>query len=120
MSQDEMRIRLAGIAGWFACILPALRTTARELGWAIALHGSMQRDMDLVAVPWVDEAAAPEVLVERLRNLLGGHIPNHAIEEWDRANRNPVDKPHGRKAWSIQLGGGAYIDLSIMPRVPAK
>ena len=26
---------------------------AREMGYALALHGSMNRDMDLIAVPWV-------------------------------------------------------------------
>ena len=32
---------------------------------------------------------------------------------------NPQAKPHGRLCWSIQLGGGAYIDLAVMPLVKA-
>jgi len=91
-------------------LLGALRVKARDLGYALAIHGSMRRDFDIVAVPWVAEVASPEVLVEAIRKVVGG-----AIAAGD--GRGPCSKPHGRLAWSIHLGGGPYIDLSITPRV---
>ncbi len=83
---------------------------ARELGYALCIHGSMTRDLDLVACPWTDDAAPAEELVYALRDEVHG-----AIEPADVAD--PTGKPHGRLAWRIHCGGGPYIDLSVMPRL---
>lgn len=113
----------------YACVLGTLRIKARELGYCLALHGSMVRDLDLVAVPWVDDAAPPEVLVEALRKILGGSIIPAGTKggRWDAEAgkfidavvENPSRKPHGRLAWNIHLGGQPVVDLSVMPRVPS-
>jgi hypothetical protein len=34
-----------------------MREEARRLGYTLAVHGSMKRDIDLVAVPWIQKAA---------------------------------------------------------------
>jgi hypothetical protein len=86
--------------------LPGLVEVARSCGYALAVHGSMKRDLDLVAIPWTDRAVSAEQLVEALRSQAGGAVPN-----------GPTEKPHGRRAWSILLGGGPYLDVSVMPRV---
>lgn len=109
-------------------VLDPVRKVARELGYCIAMHGSMQRDFDLVAVPWVEGAAEPEVLVKAVCECVSGHITDSGTEagKWDpEANTfvkavitQPEQKPHGRQAWSIQLGLGAFIDLSVMPKRP--
>jgi hypothetical protein len=44
--------------------LPRIRTAAKELGYAIALHGTLTRDLDLLAVPWIEDAAEPMALVK--------------------------------------------------------
>lgn len=88
-------------------ILPILRLMARSHGYALALHGSGQRDLDLIAVPWTDDAKEAEALVEALAFCI------HA-----QADQPPTEKPHGRRAWIIQLGGGLYLDLSVLPRQP--
>lgn len=86
-------------------ILPMLRLMARTHGYALTLHGSGQRDLDLVAIPWTEDAKSAEVLVTALAFCI------HA-----QADEPPIEKPHGRWGWVIQLGGGLYIDLSVMPR----
>lgn len=92
----------------FACLafLPRVVRIAREHGYALAVHGSLARDFDFVAIPWVDEAVKPEELVEAIRAAVGGFFDEHD---------HPASKPHGRRAWVIHLGGGPYIDLSVMP-----
>jgi hypothetical protein len=97
--------------GVYAAMLPALIETARPLGYALAVHGSLGRDFDLVAVPWVDDACAPLELAEALRECVGGY--------WKPRESNGVggSKAHGRRCWSIHLGGGCYLDISIMPRL---
>lgn len=99
-------------ASVYAWMVPALRAIAREHGYAIGLHGSMARDLDLVAVPWVDNAASAEVLVAAVMKAVGGSF---APADWG-FERNPAIRPHGRRAWSIYFSGSMfYIDLSIMP-----
>ncbi len=111
-------------AATFAWMVPHLSKVARIYGYAIGLHGSMDRDLDLMAVPWTDSAAPAETLVEALRESVDGFIRNDPPtkgNEYDAQTRNPNDKPHGRKAWSIYFAGRRfYIDLSVMPRVTAE
>lgn len=82
---------------------------ARQLGYALCIHGSMTRDLDLVACPWTYDAVPPFDLAQALCEEVGGAIDPHDIG-------NPTGKPHGRLAWRIHCGGGPYIDLSVMPR----
>lgn len=108
-------------AATFAWMIPHLSNVARIYGYALGLHGSMARDLDLIAVPWTREAAPNETLVEALRDAVGGMIRNdekHAGNRWDERTRNPTSKPHGRLAWSIYFANhNFYIDLSVMPLV---
>lgn len=112
------RLRSLPRALCFAVSLPLLQAVARNHGYALAVHGSMATDLDLVAVPWVDDADDAEVLVEALRVAVNGWIRNDPnAYEHDYVNRNPEPKPHGRRAWSIYIGEGAiYLDVSVMPR----
>lgn len=91
----------------YATILPVLTETARGLGYALAVHGTLSRDLDLIAVPWVDDAAPPEELVQALA----------ARVAWTRDDgmliQGPERKPYGRLAWTIPLIGDAFIDLSV-------
>lgn len=92
---------------------PMLCEIARAHGYALAIHGTLQRDMDLVAIPWTEEAVEPEVLVAALRKRAQWFQfePDHPILK-------AMDKPHGRRAWTIPLMGDTLIDLSVMPRTP--
>jgi len=100
----------------YALIYPILCEIAKPLGYALALHGSMNRDMDLIAVPWVDNAKEPEILVEAIKKKING------FTGWDTDPGYLA--PHGRRVWLIWFngidypkGGGTCIDLSIMPRI---
>lgn len=81
-----------------------LAEVARTLGYAIAVHGSQQRDLDLVAVPWVEEAVSPDDLIR------------HLVEELDLIQIGDVEhKPLHRVAVSLQPRGWfKHIDLSIV------
>lgn len=95
-------------------LLPPMRLAARGCGYAIAVHGSLQRDIDLVAIPWTVNAVDPKLLVNRLSGVIAGCLGRaHPSADW-------ADKPHGRKAVTIITCGEAEIDLSIMPRLDVK
>ena len=100
----------------YAALLPVLRDVARTYGYALAVHGSQRRDLDVVAVPWVEGASSAAALVEALRLAVGGVvIYGRDVLEGEHARRNPTQKPHGRQAWSIHVGGRLYLDVSVMP-----
>lgn len=93
-------------------LIGPLRDKARELGYALAVHGSLIRDIDLVACPWIAEAVDAQTLAESLLEVAAKHNNGTAFL---RAGC-PGYKPHGRLVWSLHLGDGPYIDLSVMPR----
>lgn len=91
--------------------LAAAQNAARNQGYAVAVHGSQVRDLDLIAVPWIDDLAITplhiaEIIADAIPGLLQGP---------------PEKKPHGRLGWTIvprvRWGFDSwYIDLSVMPR----
>ena len=101
----------AYIASLLEDILPQMRAAARGCGYTIAVHGSLCRDIDLVAIPWTNQAYKPEELVERLLGVIAGSLGRAVtMGKWS-------DKPHGRRALTIITPGDAEFDLSIMPLV---
>lgn len=116
--QRDRRIKM-GVACVYAAVLPALRERARELGYALGLHGSMVRDMDLIAVPWVDEAVSPDELAEALQATLGGWVGPESGKVFTWAALQKSEKPHGRVAYTLRWGGDEllFVDLSVMPRM---
>jgi len=100
-------------------VLPIIRKVARECGYAIGYHGSGNRDLDVIAAPWVEGAVSAEVLIGVIREAVNGYIVNYEeVEVGDEVYRNPVHRPHGRIAWSIHIGRlskGRYIDISVFP-----
>ena len=103
-------------AAVYAWVFPQIREVARAHGYALGLHGSMARDLDVIAVPWTEDAKPAEELVAAVVQAIGG-----VFAPWDEVpDRNPACRPHGRRAWSIYFSGHMfYIDLSIMPLAAA-
>lgn len=105
----------------YAVLYPALVLIARKHGYALAVHGSMARDFDLIAVPWIADAGDPFQMVEEMKEAVHGVYTHHEFDHL-LSNGSMTSKLHGRMAWSIHLTDkgafGPYIDLSVMPRSP--
>lgn len=100
--------RITG-APFYPMYYTAMAKTCRIYGYALTCHGSMVRDLDLVAIPWTDEAVDEKTLIDEL-------IARHELME---GNSSQKDKPHGRRCYVfVPFGdeGCGYIDFSIMPR----
>lgn len=100
-----------------ALAITPFRNIAREYGYTLAVHGSLARDIDLVAVPWTEQAGDAEILL--------GDLKGAAVGVFGRARLDPKDewneKPHGRRARSIHIfceGHFFYFDISVMPLAP--
>lgn len=96
----------------------AAQNAVRNQGYAVALHGSQVRDLDLIAIPWRQTAINAERCAEIIANAIPGVLLRPAEE-----------KPYGRLAWEIHPSRSAgqrwghgfdqwYVDLSVMPRAP--
>jgi hypothetical protein len=111
----------------FHQLIAPIRETARRLGYAVGVHGSLRRDIDLIAVPWTAEAVSADELVAAIVatiecvNGLAFVINDATACPNDFTRRSPQPKPHGRLGWSVHLGGGPYVDLSVCqpPTSPA-
>ena len=113
----------------YASYIPALQKIAMSHGYALAVHGSMSRDLDLLAAPWVTKALTAESLVVALE--YGMTQMTHSRNHWRKHAEHGTKKPFGRKAYIILIATladdfegmslghqqrHAVIDLSIMPR----
>ncbi|MDX2187789.1 MAG: hypothetical protein SFV32_12710 [Opitutaceae bacterium] len=123
-------------APFYAAMYHGLCEVARKHGYALAIHGTVTSDLDLIAVPWVEDAADPVVL----RDALMAHIDACSYGDLHRRMGFTEDlvkqieanelktrkgehdetgaqiKPHGRRAWNLYMDFGARVDLSVMPR----
>lgn len=52
---------------FYDAMIPALRFVARSCGYALAIHGSLKTDIDLIAAPWREHCVGPDYLAERIR-----------------------------------------------------
>lgn len=99
-------------ACWSPTKLPSIdkiRELAREVGYAIGVHGSLERDLDLIAAPWTDSAVGNAELI------------NHIAKGMNARVIDLGRKPLGRYAASIQLDGWfKLIDLSVCPQLPSE
>jgi hypothetical protein len=100
-------------------LIGPLREVARNNGYALAVHGSIARDIDLVAVPWTDVCSHPACLAEAIMNK-AEEVNGIAVMKPEESgfyfiNGCPGAKAHGRLVWTFHLGGGPYIDLSVVP-----
>lgn len=90
--------------------LDKLRAAAKTKGYALGVHGSRENDLDVIAVPWIDEAVSPQELIEHLAKAM-------ETENGPCRIIGPESKPLGRISYNIQLNGWfKLIDISITPK----
>lgn len=104
----------------YAALYPVMAEAARSCGYALSLHGTMSRDLDVLACPWTEEATDAETVMRAVCQSIGAYLVEQTSNlsgTIRRNGRDPERKPHGRLAYSLHLEGGAVVDLSIMPRI---
>ena len=113
--QEQVRmVHVAGTVGKGSTVA-MISSMLQGCGYAVGVHGSLARDIDLVAVPWTEEATTAAEVAEAIRAAAekSGPCGQAFVAGNDPCPRR---KPHGRLCWSFHLGGGPYIDLSVVPR----
>lgn len=84
--------------------IEVIRHLAKELGYAIGVHGTQERDLDVIAAPWVENAVSSRELLQHIAKGLNGVV----IDE--------TQKTLGRHAATIQINGWfKQLDISVCP-----
>lgn len=95
----------ANFAPVYACLYPQIAELTRSHGYALAAHGSMGRDFDLVCIPWIEQPSEPQAVVDAITSKF-------AI----RQIGEPEFKLHSRLVYTVSLSfGECFLDLSFMP-----
>lgn len=88
-----------------AAMYPGLAEIFIKHGYALAVHGSLARDFDLIAVPWAETVSPPDEVLKAV-------FSKYAVHEVGEAG----NKNHGRTCYTISVGfGECAIDLSFLP-----
>lgn len=104
----------ADFSALYADLLPICRDVAWLHGYCLAVHGTMRRDMDVIAVPWVVACSDPVALILAVADACGGIVDLGQVHH----------RSHGRLSCSIVLVHrrhpslkrcSPWIDLSVMP-----
>jgi hypothetical protein len=110
--------------GFYAFCFHFLKEIAREYGYNLVLHGSMDRDLDLIAIPWTDAPRAELELIKAFDLYLRGTCYADGSEEIGYMHS---ELPGGRSSYVINLNRGTkwnnftddqwYVDISVTPFV---
>lgn len=103
----------------YRSLIPKLKGVARANGYNLLVHGSLRRDLDLLAVPWVDKAIQAKKLAKLLHVACIGKDSPYLLNRYELSDT----KPHNRLTIVLMIGNhgksirkpqAVYIDLGIM------
>jgi hypothetical protein len=114
----------------YAFYFDVIKEIGLEFGYNIVLHGSMNRDLDLIAIPWQEEIGDKAEMLNKISEAIGGFI----LKESEDDRRKFRSKYHGRECWVLNINRTVqakydgmvtsfeeyadpqyYIDISILP-----
>lgn len=98
-----------GMAPIYCSLYPELAKHARKHGYALSVHGSVNRDFDLVMIPWAEKVSEPDEVIKTL------------IEDFKfyQQDTNKKVKNHGRIAYTVCISwGSTFFDISFVLQNP--
>lgn len=114
----------------YAFYFDVIKEIGLQYGYNIVLHGSMNRDLDLIAIPWQEQIGDKMEMLNRIAEVIGGYI----LEETEQDIKRFRDKFHGRQCYIININRTIkaklqgmiiefeehvdqqyYIDISVLP-----
>lgn len=110
MAKNREAVTCNGRPAFYAAMWDDIRKCAMDNGWAVALHGSLVSDMDIMAMPWIEEASPFETVVSEIAALFEGNPLA------DKRCISYEQKPHGRIAASISIWADFFLDISAMKK----
>ena len=108
MAKDRIAVTCNGRTAFYACMYEDIRKCAMDCGWAVSLHGSLNSDMDIMAMPWVENAVSFKEMVDRISKLFKDNdMSSQYVIAYD-------EKPCNRVVATIPIFADFYLDISTI------
>lgn len=107
---------------FYSVVFSSLQEIAKEHGYNLVVHGSMNRDLDLIAIPWIDNPSSHLTVLQHMSKYLGA-------KEYEYIEQYGYSKlPGGRDSYIINLDRRSketnfkidneyYLDISFTPLI---
>lgn len=117
MSQSTKPTRVK--PAFYAWYYERMKEICKSYGYNLLLHGSMNRDLDLVAIPWTSELGDVNEMLKEVTKFLGGSL------ETKEVLGDAHFGPQGRlwyiinfqraEQWNEYKDAQWYVDISVIP-----
>lgn len=104
---------------FYSIVFEPLKAIAIKHGYNLLIHGSLDRDLDLLATPWVDDPKSHEVVLKEFCDYLGVNyltdtngLPCHYSKLGGGRSSYVINLNRGGK-WNNYDDKQYYIDLSF-------
>jgi hypothetical protein len=87
----------------FAFYFEIIKEIGLKYGYNIVLHGSMNRDLDLIAIPWEENISDKELMVDEIVEVIGGNLLMQNRSVNDTIGTRFDYKPHNRIVYIINI-----------------
>ena len=111
MSKDRQSVTTNGRAAFYAAMWNDLRQAAMDCGWALGLHGSLNSDMDIMAMPWVKEAIPADDMIQ---HLIDTCFYDDGIMEKIGYQKDETSKPNERIVYTLSIWADFYLDINVI------
>lgn len=105
MAKSREHVVTNGRAAFYASLWPDLKDAALDCGWALGLHGSLANDMNIMAMPWTEEAIHPLEMILRLKKCF---TENHLITIQE------TPKCNNRMVYTLSIWADFYLDINVI------
>lgn len=108
----------------YAYIYQELQAVVYKMGYNLVIHGSLNRDCDMILIPWAEKVGGELTTLKLMAETIGGDLMKHTNDP-----KNPYRSYlyQGRKSYVINLRRGEtikgvwvdhqyYLDISVTPR----
>lgn len=112
---------------FYSLMFQPMKEIALKYGYNLVLHGSLNRDMDLIAIPWQENLGSVDEMMNEFADYIYGKV-----------RKSDEKAPHGRMWYIIDIFRGGYfkgdgfhqiqhyadpqyyIDISVIPTQEGK
>ena len=109
MTKSREHVTTNGRAAFYASLWPDLREVALDCGWALGLHGSLASDMDIMAMPWTEEAIPALEMILKLKKCFSD----------TKIDVSETPMPNNRMVYTLSIWADFYLDINIIQTLPS-
>ena len=111
MTKSREHVTTNGRAVFYASMWNDFRQAALDCGWALALHGSLANDMDIMAMPWTENATSSIDMIMAIKKC---------FDNPRKINLSISPMPNNRKVYTLSIWADFYLDINVIESINEK